>query len=252
MVVGCSKDGENVFLVPLGNPGVSKDVEMIIGLQSTGGTATAKGTFIDAIWTPDGRSFSLLSPSPVDRVTVYGDSITAGGNSDDPPHDAWPVLLRTTYGRDILVEAWGWRSLYDDASTAEKITNFVAHLLLSNPSRIYIAIGTNDFGLDKWSADDFGNALAALLDEIHSQDDSVSVDVQCPTYRTDEDEQNGFGDDLDDYRSAESSACSGRDWANYFDASTVLEAADLADGLHPTIAGHVKYALAVDTYLDSQ
>lgn len=250
-VFNMSDDGQWTFDVDLGSPGVSKSVVLVNGLQSTGGTSTAKGTFLDSVSYIAGSNFAVSSYTPTDRIVIYGDSIAVGGNSTDPPMDAWPVLLRTSYDRDIVVEAWGWRTLYDDADTAGKRTTFATQLLSGSPSTIYIAIGTNDYGLDKWSSANFGTALAALLDEIHSQDDSVAVIVQCPTYRTDEATPNSFGDDLDDYRSAESTACSGRGWATYYDASAVLDAGDLADALHPTTAGHAKYALAVDTYLDS-
>jgi lysophospholipase L1-like esterase len=243
-----SLSGQQDFEINLGSLGTSKRVEIINGIQSTGGTSSVKGSYVDSVFYKTGRSFSLISEPTSNRVMFYGDSITAGGNCDHPTKDGYVYLLRS--GRQTIADAWGYRTLYDDANTEILLDAFVTKLLTVNPKFIYMAIGTVDYSLSKWDPNDFGDAYADVLDEIHSRDSSVSIICQSPIIRSSE-SANLLGHTTQEYRDAIQSACEGRSWSSYFDGYTILTLGDLVDGVHPSDAGHAKYATSIMGKLNS-
>jgi len=191
-----------------------------------------------------------LTPSA--RIVVYGDSIAVGYASTNPATDAWPVLLSADYPGMVRVIAYSGRQLRTDGLTAAWRVNLAQQLVQTamgtNSRRIWLAIGTNDYGVAQWNSTDFGTAYADLLDQIRALDTTVAVYAQSPLVRTTE-TANALGSTLPNYRTAISSACTGRSWATFVDGSAILALGDLADGVHPTTAGHVKYKAAVKTAL---
>lgn len=189
---------------------------------------------------------------PSARIVVYGDSIAVGYASTNPATDAWPVLLSADYPGMVRVIAYSGRQLRTDGLTAAWRVNLAQQLVQAargtNSRRIWLAIGTNDYGVAQWNSTDFGSAYADLLDQIRALDTTVAVYAQSPLVRTTE-TANALGSTLPNYRTAISSACTGRSWATFVDGSAILALGDLVDGVHPTTAGHVKYKAAAKTAL---
>lgn len=234
-----------VFRVAL--PSGTKRVELVAGLQSKPAAAVL-GTFLQSVTFSVGTTTLVEPTAPANRVVVYGDSIAVGDGSLYPTSQAWPVLLRADL--PVAVEAWGYRSLYDDANTAELRAALVAQLASFAPGAVWLAIGTNDYGLNKWAAAAFGAAYAALLDDLHTALPDATIYCQTPLLRGTE-TANGSGSTLGDYRTQIATAQSTRtDWAVLVDGTAMLELTDLsADQIHPTTAGHALYAAAVATAL---
>lgn len=231
------------------SPG-AKTIEFVAGTQSspTQSASAVLGTWFTGA--SASASMTAVSSSPTNRLVVYGDSISVGANSTVPPRDAWAVLVRTARGTaSTVVDGYGYRSLYLDASSAGVRASFVAAIQALSPSILWNAIGTNDYGLNKWSAADFGTAYAAVLDDLHAAMPSLVIYCQTPIVRTSE-VANTYGNTLGDYRSVISTAVSSRtSFCTLVDGTAILTTADLADGVHPTTAGHALYATYVNTVL---
>lgn len=238
-----SQNGPEDFHISLGSAGTMKAVEVITGLQSTAGTASPRGSFINSISYLDTALFQVQAPNNFnDRVLFYGDSISVGGNTDYPQHEAYVPLLRNIYGFNTVLEGWGYRALYDDVLNSTVRDNFISHLSSSNPKTVWLAIGTNDYGLSKWSANNFGIAYGDVLDRFHAQSPNTRIYCQTPIIRSSEDSTNGHGNTLEDYRIQIKSACDARsNFAKTIDGKAFLATQDLDDGVHPTPAGFIKY-----------
>lgn len=227
----------------------SKTVSFVNGLTSDPTqTGAFLGTFLTGVTA--NAAMTASTPSPTGRVLIYGDSIAVGANSTIPVSQAWNQLNRNDYApNSIATEAWGFRSLNVDCVDATARNAFVAKVVAYAPERIWLAIGTNDYGLNKWNAAAFGTAYAALLDALNTALPSVPIYCQTPIVRTTE-TANIFGDTLGAYRTQIATAVSTRTaYATLVDGTTFLTTGDLADGVHPTNAGHVIYAAAVDAVL---
>lgn len=230
-------------------PAGSKTVDVLAGMQSkSAGTLT--GTFLVSILTED--AISLTTPTSSGRMVIYGDSIAVGDGSIHPTLEAWSALLREDRG-NVMVEGWGFRTLKQDCVDAAARTAFAARLAGYSPTEIWIAIGTNDYGEDAWSAADFGAAYADMLDKINTALPAATIYCQTPIDRTDE-SANTFGDTLGDYRTEISDAVATRGafctLVDGTDAAFPQTPGDLTgDGVHPTTAGHAKYAAAVESIL---
>lgn len=237
-----SADGSFTGLVSLAAG--SKTIEFVAGLQSSPSQTSVIGSwFVSA---KGSAAMTAVTESPSNRLVIYGDSIAVGGNSTVPVRDGWPVLLRTERGADsTVVEAYGYRSLNLDAADGTKRAAFVAKIQAMNPAVLWLAIGTNDYGLNKWSAASFGTAYAATLDDLHAAMPSLLIYCQTPLLRTSE-TANGSGSTLGDYRSQISSAVSTRtSYCTLVDGTAILTTGQLSDGVHPTTAGHAAYAAYV-------
>ena len=201
------------------------------------------GVFIDKI-TFDKPAIQIEKGD--NRIVIYGDSLAVGGNVDHLSAEAWPVLLRKHY--PVLVEAYGYRALHDDASTAQARTELASKILSQRPDYIWLAIGANDYAFGLWSARDFGKAYAATLDAIHTLNPEVILFAQSPILRVGE-IPNSFGDSLEDYRQQIADACSARPgWCVFVDGTDPAfpQPNELdSDGVHLTAESSAKYAEAV-------
>jgi lysophospholipase L1-like esterase len=249
-----SANGSQGFAVTLGSAGTTRTVEVIAGVQSNPegpGAGTVIGSFIDSITYPAANSLGVLPPTTGERLLIYGDSITEGANATTPVYQGYPALLRTTYGLRVALESWGYRALNDDGATSAERMAFVAQLAGYSPTIIVFAIGTNDYGLSRWSATSFGAAYGATLDAIHASMQSVTVVCITPIVRSDE-SANSHGSTLGDYRAQIETACEDRSsYTVLIDGTAILTTADLDDGVHPTTAGQAKYAAHVAPILSS-
>lgn len=187
------------------------------------------------------------------RVVVYGDSLASGGRVNNPSAEAWPVLLRKQFS--VRLEAYGYRMLYEDAQTPADRSALASKTAVSAPDVVWLAIGTNDYGMAPWSAQDFGEAYAATLDAIHAASPQAVLFAQSPIQQIVE-PPNSFGDDLDAYREQIASACATQPgWCVFVDgkAPAFPQPDELhRDGTHLTRKSSIKYADAVFKILNKQ
>ena len=230
-------------------PSGGKTVSFVNGLQSRPNpTLNPIGTFVTRL-SANARMTRVMH-TPKNRLVVYGDSIAVGGNAAIAVAEAWPLLVRAAHTPNSLaLEAWGHRSLHEDCADSTARAAFIAKLTTYNPSRIWLAIGTNDFGLNKWSAASFGVAYAALLDDLHTALPATTIFVQTPIVRFNE-KANLFGNTLSDYRVQIAAAAVARPaYTILIDGTAIMTNASLVDGVHPSTAGHALYANAVNRFL---
>lgn len=230
------------FTLPAG----AKTVSFVAGFQSY--ASPVNGIFLAKV--RGNAAMTQVNLTPASRIAVYGDSITAGAFADPVHEDGWAIQVRRAYAPDSLViEAQGSRSLYDDCNTAPLRAAFVAKIVALAPARIWLAIGTNDYGLNKWSAASFGTAYAALLDDLHTALPSATIFAQTPLLRTTE-TANGSGSTLGNYRTQITTAVSTRTaYCTLVDGTAIMTTASLTDGVHPSSAGHALYAAYAQTVL---
>ena len=222
-----------------------KTVDIINGLQSK--PSARIGSYACSL--AFNKAAAKQNPASTPRILLYGDSIHVGGNADNPSLEGVAQLVRNAYSGSLLLEAWGYRSLYDDCVDEAARIAFVSHIANQSPSIIWLGIGTNDYGLSKWTAANFGTAYADLLDKLHVALPSAAIYAQTPVVRATE-TANAVGSTMAEYRTQISTAQSTRsEYCTLVDGTEILTTDDLADGVHPTTAGHAKYAAYVKTVL---
>jgi lysophospholipase L1-like esterase len=224
----------------------SKTIDILNGRQDSGGT----GTQVRAIRVPTAATRTVSTASaPTRRLVVFGDSIAAG-YSPTRMAEGWDVLMRQDYPGQVSIHAITGRTLASQV-TATLAAELLAGLDGTVRNDLWLAIGTNDYGVNAQSAANFGTQYAALLDAIHASNTTVNIFCQCPTPRTAPyaETANAFGDTLTAYRTAISTAVSARSgWAVppvYVDASAWVFTKP--DGLHPDTAGHASYKALAKT-----
>jgi len=243
-----TSDGYNVHSVTL--VAGTKRVTVVNGPQSNQTyNVAAAGTFFVSV-SANGNITDYSRSAPSERLVIYGDSIAIGQAADPVMQKAWPLQVRSAaLSMDVSAEAWGWRTLFFDAGTDVKRGRHVKILASYAPTKIWLAIGTNDYGLASWSAANFGTAYAALLDDLHTLLPSAVIYCQTPILRSVE-TANGLGSTMADYRTQISNAVSTRTaFCTLIDGTAFMTTASLSDGVHPTTTGHTLYADAVKTVL---
>lgn len=236
--------GWNVGTVSLA-PG-TKTVQLVNGarVRFNPGETTQGAHLLSALFT-GGTFASRVSPtSPAARIVAYGDSVVTCASADPNITNGWLMKLRQLHGDSVMAESWYGRGLRDDGEDASARAAFVSRIAGYAPTTILLAVGQNDYGVDKWAADDFEVGYADLLDKLHAALPSTAIYAITPTVRTDE-SANAFGDTLGDYRTAISNACVGRAWATLVDGTAFYTTAVLVDGIHPNTTGHGLYYDAV-------
>jgi lysophospholipase L1-like esterase len=165
-------------------------------------------------------------------------------------------MMRNRWGgRNVIVDGFGYRSLYEDAFDGTARTALAGRLASTNARYLWICIGTNDYAADQdWNAADFGAAYADLLDKIHAAAPSMKIFCQsmiqreAPAAET----ANSFGNTLGDYRTQISTAVSTRtSFCTYVEgaAGAIVPLGNSSDGIHPNSDGHRYYAEFVHQYL---
>ncbi|HEX8501367.1 MAG TPA: GDSL-type esterase/lipase family protein, partial [Pyrinomonadaceae bacterium] len=220
-------------------PAGQKTVEVWSGTQFLQVT-TLVGTWL--------RKVTFNAPAQIKAVSnrqphlvAYGDSITVGDT-----REGWTMLLRDVYPGSVALEAWGGRSLVQDAPNAPARATLVNQIATQSPDVIWLGIGTNDYGgvgFGEQSAASFGTAYAALLDELHVARPTAAIYAQSMTPRANE-AANNYGNTLPQYRSQVQTACAARPWCNFVDGTAIpgwSNATDLTfDGVHLSTAGNQK------------
>jgi len=226
-----------------------KNIRLVHGLQTNNGGVW--GTFVTSV-----RANAPMTQTQgltADRIVAYGDSITVGSDASPITQKAWAAqiqyALALLFQRSFALEAWGGRALHDDCVDASARTAFVAKIQAYNPSSFWMAIGTNDYGLNLWTAANFGTAYAATLDALHAAMPDLYIYCQTPILRAVE-TANGLGSTLGDYRTAIATAVSTRtSFCELVDGTVFVDIGDIPDGVHPDTAGHDSYAAAVGVIL---
>ncbi len=240
-------NGTQTFTINL--PAGTNTIDVSAGPQ-TRPSATVLGSFIDSFQLQGLTNYTLVPPTFSNRLFVYGDSIASG--NDDSVHNGaqgWVTLVRDA-GKDVMLDAFGYRALKDDAANSSAVTAFVSRITSYAPTAIWIAVGANDFGFNEWTPAAFGVQYAAFVDALHTALPSMSIFCQTPIVRTDFAGLNGVGgNQLSDYRAQITTVCNARSWTTLIDGTQILLSSDLNGGLHPTTAGHIKYANFVDPYV---
>lgn len=228
----------------------SKTIELVNGLQARPVTSAPPiGTFFVSVTAANLPVVAVAPAAATGRVVFYGDSIAVGGNAGTPTDQSFVMRIRKAYTGSVAVEAYGSRALKLDAVDIDARAGFVAKLRAYGPARIWLAIGTNDFGLNYWSAADFGAAYGALLDKLHAEMPAVALYAQTPFTR-DSTGVNIFANTLADYRAAIVTAHDSRAaWSTLVDGTALVTLAELADGVHPTSAGHATIATNIQAIL---
>ena len=113
---------------------------------------------------------------------------------------------------------------------------------------MWLAIGTNDHTFGQWSAQEFGEAYADILDAIHLANSQTLVFAQSPILHIEE-RENSLGNSLEEYRQQITMACRARPtWCIFVDGKDPAfpQPSELdKDGYHLTTESSAKYAEAV-------
>lgn len=240
--IGVTVDGVMQAPVALSSGSSTRQVTLPAGMKtvtlSNGPQSRPSGTVLGS-WVRAVRANAPLITPEAGGLLIYGDSIAAGDAATPVQNAAWAMVVRDALAEPVSVMAYGYRTLHDDCSTDAGLSAFVAKIADVAPSRIWLAIGTNDCALGKWSAAAFGAAYGKLLDALHAQLPWVTVYAQAPTIRTNHVSSVAlFSDQIE-------VVCASRPWAVYIDGLAILTTADLSDNVHPSTAGHAKYAAEV-------
>lgn len=241
-------------------PEGTKTVDFVNGptTHSDGTNAEANLTGCAGCWMTSldfNAAFTQLFPAATPKVLIWGDSIAVGDGSTATPtgdvqEKAWPMQVRLAYSGQVAVEAWGYRKLYDDGSDATKRARFVALVQAHAPSTLFMCCGTNDYGLNSWSASSFGTALGTLLDDLHTALPSMKIVYITPFFRSTE-TANGNGSTLQDYRDQISIAAAARtSYVTCVNGLNILPSLGTGDGLHPNGADSTTVATYVTNYLN--
>jgi lysophospholipase L1-like esterase len=190
------------------------------------------------------------------HLTVYGDSIPSGADSTGTK-DGWVQRLREAReandGSTTNLVAWGYRALYDDANTSQLRAALVAEIASQSPALIWLAIGTNDYGLAPWTAAAFGTAYGALLDDLHAALPSAAIYCQSPIDRISPaaETANALGSTMANYRTQISNAASARPgYCTYVTGVGMVSSGNYdTDGVHPLTAGHTEILTAIKSVL---
>lgn len=217
--------------VPL--PAGTKTVRIVNGPQARANPAPGSpwyGTWVKA-FTADAPLRSMPSG---ECLFVYGDSIATGAWAADTQSEAWIPLVREALGIRVASKAIGSQTLWDDCNTPALAKDFADRIARIAPTKIWLAIGTNDFGLGRWSAAAFGAAYGQLLDAMRELMPWAEVYAQTPLLRTETGVQA--------FRDAIANACATRSWVTLVDGTAIMPLTRLPDGLHPDTLGHEMYA----------
>lgn len=215
-------------------------VEIINGLQAKPSTVIL-GTWISKIYFKNQYQFTIIPPSLKSHdISVYGDSISVGGNTSGNGLWGWTELMKKFKRWSFINYSAGSNALFDYSSVSNGTAQLAFRLTEGKPRIVMLLIGTNDYGLNKQSASNFGIAYGNLLDYIHYLSPNTRVMAITPIIRTVE-TANSFGDTLSAYRTQITNAVAVRnEYATLVVGSTILTTSDLDDGVHPSPTGYVK------------
>lgn len=204
-------------------------------------SSTVLGTYITGIYPQPLSTNTILQDEVDERLIFVGNSITNGGNATYL-QKGFPMLFRDS-SNYVNVYGWGYGGIWDmakDSATAQTTVNWIDSLADGTDSnKVIICLGTNDYGLNKMDSSDFADDYSFFLYLLNKQRSDIKIFAVTPLVRSSEG-ANTFGNTLDDYREAIGVAATGKAYVTVINGKTILTTGDLADGVHPTTAGHLK------------
>lgn len=218
-------------------PAGRKRVEIVAGMHDG---PTVLGAFPVMAYLAGGTICQVIDATTENRLIIYGDSIAVGAAAAVPPAQGWGALLREVWPGNVMWIGRGGMTFKDNNQDATARATFTARVAALNPAVLWMALGTNDYGYNYWTAAAFGTAYADLLDRLHAALPDLAVYAQSPIPR-DVETANAGGSTLGDYRAAVAAACTGRAWCTFVDGTQIVSVSDTSDGTHPTTAGHAKF-----------
>lgn len=224
-------------------PSGNHDIDIIQNI-TTIRMGSIVSTFITDIKIDD-TVFTQYEEQPTtDKVVFVGDSITVGDGSLIPQNEAFSRLFEVENSHEVGVIGYGSAKVESFTSTPTELAEFRTNIIdmtsnITSNKKVVIALGTNDFGLSGTPVNTFEGWYIDLVEEVNSIDANIEIYCISPLFRTDESQL------LVDYRTAIDNICSTRAYCTYIDGGVILNAGDLADGVHPTTAGHKKYKDAI-------
>jgi lysophospholipase L1-like esterase len=233
-------------------PAGRKRLDILTGIAGGTGilpSATLYPCSVRALYWPTGQELRVLPPPrSVKNLAIYGDSIAGGQGATYPSYTGWVGLVRQLFQGSVAVEGRGGGCLFEDGGTAAARVTLAKRLAAARPSHLWLAIGTNDYGLSlssqtTWNAAGFGAAYANVLDLLRQLAPQATIYAQTPIVRSTE-SVNAYNNTLGDYRAQITTAAGARPWVTLVDGAAIMTTGDLGDGLHPNPSGHEKYAVA--------
>jgi lysophospholipase L1-like esterase len=199
---------------------------------------------VKALYLSDGAELLPVAGRPV-RWLAHGDSITQGAHALHPGL-TYTHLVADQLGWDALNLGFGG-SAWGDAVVAEYIASRQDWDILS------IAIGTNTYGAERASADEFAACYDRFLAIIRQAHPTRPILCITPIWRKEEAQQtpNRFGDTLDAYRQAIRRVVAARQPGDprlqLLDGLELIGSAEglTADRIHPDAHGMVAMAEGV-------
>jgi hypothetical protein len=240
-------NGSPVMVEGTGLSAGSKTVNVTEGLrvQSGSGPYGSIGYNVTKVTVPATNSLTFQrKTAPAHRLLIVADSIGEQVIGGQPTRQAWTMLCRGNRG-DVTVDSVGSSSYFSRAFQAswraETIARCVALLDGTTANTVWVALGTNDFGINPWAINmgspdftDFKACIGAFFDDLHTAVPSAALWMQLPITRATE-------DTIETWRQAMRDVKASRAWLNL--QETISPA--LGDAVHPNVAGHVTYEAAV-------
>lgn len=237
-------------VIYLGTPGTTRTVKIYEGGNSMP-SSTLIGTYIQAITIQSKYTYTLLNATPVIKYVFLGNSITNGGTPTNPASEAYTMLFRYTDGKTVSVMGHGYASINSVASSAalcDTTAQRLKRLCNGSTNYVIIALGTNDYGLNKEDTTNFKIYFNQLLDSCVSKGCANHYYILAPIARSSE-TANSLGYTLDHYRTAIRSVVGTRANFTYINCKTFVSAGNLVDGVHPNTAGHLEFYNALKLLL---
>lgn len=185
------------------------------------------------------------APPVAPRWTCYGDSIAEGWIATGPA-GSWPAIVARQFGLDLVNLGYAG-SARGEIVSAEHVASLPADV-------ISLSHGTNCWSRTPHSVDQVRANYDAFLTVVRAAHPSVPILVVSPVIRPDaEDVANQLGATLADLRGAIEDVVRERQSTDpalvLIEGRPLLEADDMADGVHPGDAGHETMAAAIGPQL---
>ncbi len=217
-------------------PPGQKRVTLQNGPANWTGGANIEGSYIQSV--SANRMLNRVVAPNDNTLVLVGDSIAIGASATNLHEDGWGQRLRKI-GQQVAFESYGARSLYEEAVNDAARSASVQRLVEYSPSRIWIALGTNDWGARPVVSCRISDRHASLPASHSRCLAQRSIYVQSPLIRQDE-SQVVNGQTVQDFRNASQNAVTGLSYVTFIDGLPILQLPDLADGVHPASEGHQK------------
>lgn len=226
------------------------------GLNANPGGVGPNGNYLTTIQYNGDATLSVVAPQAVgDRVLMFGDSISVGGQNIDAPNTAAVNKLRAS-GYSVMSEGSGsdWLGRWNQGTAAApNFTALINRLVSYAPETIWVQMGHNDASRLSTSWDNninyYANAYTSLIDSLHTALPNAHIFCQS-VMATNPAVYNNFGDKQlqicgDSARKAYAAPVNARNFVTGYGAAGTY----MSDQYHPNAAGDAMYANRIKEYL---